>query len=300
VSPHRGHRGPPRHLVSAASSAATQGGVPPRSAASRVGVEPGDVGRLAGGGRSGAVGVGEQQVADVEVDVPAGPLVDVDVDEASAPPAGATAVEPALLGGLAHGRLGHGLARVDVPARLQPDADPLVPVEQHPAVPSSTIADPVTWVGSAVSSSGAGSQSSSDGCVRSDVLALVTGRPVGGERQSELGHGADLRWSEGTPAVTSARHRRAARERAAGAADLAGRGPRELVDDPDELRDLRPRHPRDERLRGARRRRAGAGPRRRPRRRAARPSRRRGPRTRPPRRRPAARGAPARPRRGRR
>ena len=72
-----------------------------------------------------------QQVAQIEVDVLARPRVDVDVDQLRA--AGRKAdVEAGLLVRLAERGVPRGLARLDVPAGLQPDAESLVAM-QHDA-----------------------------------------------------------------------------------------------------------------------------------------------------------------------
>ena len=92
-------------------------------------VEPGDV--LALPRRRRRIGVvGVDAVAQVEVGVTTRAGVDVDVDQLGLV-AGEAGREPGLLRRLPHGGVPRRLARVDVPARLDPDAERLVPVQQR-------------------------------------------------------------------------------------------------------------------------------------------------------------------------
>ncbi len=76
----------------------------------------------------------EQEVAQVEMRVGVGRLVDVEMDEERAR-GGMLDGETQFLGGLAQRGGGRGLARVDVAAGLHPDAEPLVPVQDGAAAP---------------------------------------------------------------------------------------------------------------------------------------------------------------------
>ena len=74
----------------------------------------------------------EQQVAQVEVRVAVGGLVDVEVEQQRTR-RGMLDRETELLGGLAQRRVFGTLAGVDVAAGLHPDAEPLVPVQHRAA-----------------------------------------------------------------------------------------------------------------------------------------------------------------------
>ena len=85
---------------------------------------------LSSGGGCGSSAPAEQEVAQVEVGMTEGRLMDVEVDQAG-PPAGMRHLEPELLDGLAQGGLGWLLAGVDVPAGLHPAGEALVQVQDR-------------------------------------------------------------------------------------------------------------------------------------------------------------------------
>jgi hypothetical protein len=80
----------------------------------------------------GPVGVGVQQEPEVEVDVPVGPRVLVDVHEDRGR-AGMAGDQTRLLLGLPQGREGRVLPGLDVPAGLEPAVQPPVPMQQEAA-----------------------------------------------------------------------------------------------------------------------------------------------------------------------
>jgi hypothetical protein len=76
----------------------------------------------------------QQQVAQVQVHVPEGRGVHVDMDQPRAGD-GVPERQPGLLGRLPRGRPPGRLARLQVAARLEPDAHALVPVQDDAARP---------------------------------------------------------------------------------------------------------------------------------------------------------------------